>query len=173
MTIADPTKLDRWLKDADRWVEGDDWDAQEYFSWVQRLADAKANLDETFLASDQTLFDQITTRAKTHNDAVRKVVLAAGRYTGMYEKRPAGIIVRYIVAYNFFARAQFEEITDKALVSRVQLHLVKMELAMRDVDVASMLQYAAEGVCPWAPAFSLSLSTPFSDSLTHSSCNFL
>ncbi|UZP37037.1 hypothetical protein NXS19_004853 [Fusarium pseudograminearum] len=56
------------------------------------------------------------------------------------------IFFRPIVAYHFFQRSTFEEIPEKALVKRVQVHLAALKLPMLDIDVAQMLQYAADKV---------------------------
>jgi hypothetical protein len=92
------------------------------------------------------VYTKIRDKVKTHEAAIRKPVLDKGRFTALNPQFPARIIVRYIVAYHFFARAAFEEIADKVLVSRVQMHLAALKLVMQDEEVANMLQYAAEGV---------------------------
>ncbi|KAJ4005505.1 hypothetical protein NW752_002338 [Fusarium irregulare] len=54
--------------------------------------------------------------------------------------------MRQIIAYHFFDRATFEEIPEKSLVRRVQVHLVKMNIPMLDTDIAQMLQAAADKI---------------------------
>ncbi|RFN47474.1 hypothetical protein FIE12Z_8269 [Fusarium flagelliforme] len=51
----DSKVYDRWLKGAEVWIQEDDWSPDEYFKWIARLAEAKANLDETFLEVDNKL----------------------------------------------------------------------------------------------------------------------
>jgi hypothetical protein len=130
---------------------GDDWDAEEYFTWVRRLAEAKANLDETFLKNDEHLKKVVYALNGVYHDKVTMAL--SNKYITILEPHQAtAIIVRYMVAYHFFARFEFEETPEKSLVTRVQLHLVKMNVAMRDVDVATMLQAAADGVRFFASA---------------------
>lgn len=130
---------DRWLKDAATWTQEDDWDMDEYFKWVKRLGEAKAQLDDTYLSVDESLLEAATVMAASQK----------ARLGGTLQITPstvAKLIVRYIIAYHFFARATFEEIPEKALVGRVQQHLHLLKIGVLDVDIAHMLQCAADKV---------------------------
>ncbi|KAM0187025.1 hypothetical protein ACHAPA_011842 [Fusarium lateritium] len=141
----DTKTYDRWIKDAEPWLQDDDWNPDEYFKWVERLAQAKANLDEKYVEVDKNVLSNVYHKASAHEKAV-------------LDNRPKGdfgqvklwdvafLIMRQIIAYNFYKRATFEEIPEKSLVKRVQVHLVALQIPMLDLDIAQMLQAAADKV---------------------------
>ncbi|KAH7183240.1 uncharacterized protein B0J16DRAFT_373745 [Fusarium flagelliforme] len=125
---------DRWLKGAEVWIQEDDWSPDEYFKWTARLAEAKANLDETFLKVDNKLLD---VSRKMVNDHYTPILKKYRTNTEWYI-RPvdvAKIILRPIIAYHFYQRSTFEEIPEKTLVTRVQMHLSNLKIPMMDYDV--------------------------------------
>lgn len=67
-------------------------------------------------------------------------------YGGFYTHVAAKMIVRYIIAYHFFRRATFDEVPDKTLVKRAQVHFVGLKIGILDIDIAHMLHCAAEKV---------------------------
>ncbi|KAM0226717.1 hypothetical protein ACHAP5_012330 [Fusarium lateritium] len=140
------TKIyDRWIKDAELWLQDDDWNPDEYFKWVERLAQAKANLDDKYLEVDKNVLSNAYNKASAHE----KTILAnrpKGDFGQVKIWDVAKLIMRQIIAYNFFKRATFEEIPDKSLVKRVQVHLVALQIPMLDLDIARMLQAAADKV---------------------------
>ncbi|KAK8073434.1 hypothetical protein PG994_004333 [Apiospora phragmitis] len=131
---------DRWLKDAAPWAQEGDWDTDEYFRWVKRLGEAKAQLDDTYLRLDKSLLATGTKMAAVHKANIEK----AGKHSQIIPATVAKLILRYIIAYNFFVRATYEETPDNALVGRVLQHLALLKIGVLDVDVASMLQCAAD-----------------------------
>ncbi|KAK8876876.1 hypothetical protein PGQ11_001822 [Apiospora arundinis] len=135
------TNYDRWLKGAASWAQEDDWDMDEYFKWVKRLSDAKSQLDETYLAVDKGLLKAATDMAAAQKQEMKKT--GAPQIT---ESTVGKLVVRYIVAYHFFVRATYEEIPDNALVGRVQQEFAALEIGLLDIDVAHMLQCAADKV---------------------------
>ena len=52
MSATTDQVYDRWLKDSEPWLQEDDWNSTEYFKWVKRLAQAKANLDDKYIEVD-------------------------------------------------------------------------------------------------------------------------
>lgn len=146
MTVG---KYDRWLKDVHPWAHEEDWDPKEYFNWVKALSEAKAKLDGTFRSVDNSLIKDVAQCADYYRD-----VMINGENGKPGKKRNAQVvptnvaklIVRYVIAFNFYARATFEEIEDRALVTRVQQHLVELNIGMLDIDIAHMLQCAADKV---------------------------
>lgn len=139
------TKLyDRWLKDAEPWIQEEDWNPEEYIKWTERLSEAKANLDEKFLEVDQKLYKEAKQLAQKNYTPVLKTVNQNEWY--FRPNNVAQIILRPIVAYHFYQRSTFEEIPEKSLVKRVQMHMSALKVPMLDIDVAQMLQYAADKV---------------------------
>jgi hypothetical protein len=136
-------KFDRWLRDAEPWIQDEDWTPDEYFKWVKRLASAKAQLDETFTRVDQALIEGTAQLARSHKDSIMK---KRKTEAGFYPDTAAKMIVRYIIAYNFFVRGTFEEVPEKSLVKRAQVHFVGLGIAINDVEIAQMLQLAADKV---------------------------
>ncbi|KAF4985647.1 hypothetical protein FGRMN_11138 [Fusarium graminum] len=140
---ANNSLYDRWLKDAEPWVQGEDWNPDEYFKWTARLAEAKANLDDTYLEVDRKILEEAKRISHEHYTPILK------KHSGEWYFRPNDVgklLVRPIIAYHFYQRATFEEIAEKALVKRVQMHLVQLRIPMLDIDIAQMLQYAADKV---------------------------
>lgn len=142
-------RYDRWLKNAETWAHEEDWNPDEYFKWVKRLAEAKANLDDTYREVDKHLIGESAKLAKKHDDLIRQGKGGSGKRSHAYSnpQHVAKMVVRYCIAYNFFERATFEEASDSVLVSRIQHHLLDLEIGMLDVDIAHMLQCAADKVC--------------------------
>lgn len=132
----------RWLKNAKRWAEDDDWSPDEYLKWVKRLAEAKAELDDTYRRVDRSLLKS----AEEAVDSAKKAVKKSSGTPQIVSDRTAKIIVRYIVAYHFFVRGTFEEIPDNSLVAQVQHHFADLDIGMLDTDIACMLQAAADKV---------------------------
>ncbi|KAG2418727.1 hypothetical protein HFD88_001828 [Aspergillus terreus] len=132
----------RWLKNAQGWAEDDDWDPDEYLKWMKRLAEAKAELDDPYREVDYSLLQS----AGEAVEKARKVIIESGEHSTprIVSDRTAKIIVRYIVAYNFFVRGTFEEVPDNSLVARVQLYFADLDIGMLDIDIARMLQAAAD-----------------------------
>ncbi|KAK6839276.1 hypothetical protein PG987_005142 [Apiospora arundinis] len=56
------------------------------------------------------------------------------------------LVVRYIVAYHFFVRTTYEEIPENALVGRVQQEFAALAIGLLGIDMAHMLQCAADKV---------------------------
>ncbi|EKJ70219.1 hypothetical protein FPSE_09593 [Fusarium pseudograminearum CS3096] len=136
---------DRWLKDAEPWAVEDDWNPEEYLKWVTRLNEAKANLDDKFAEVDAWLLGQSFQMSEKHHDAIMKS-RPNGDYGNVNNYDISKLFVRPIIAYTFYQRNTFEEIPEKSLVKRVQTHLSALGIPMMDIDVAQMLQYAADGV---------------------------
>ncbi|KAK8872357.1 hypothetical protein PGQ11_002871 [Apiospora arundinis] len=136
---------DRWLKNATPWAQEDDWDMDEYFKWVKRLSDAKSQLDETYLSVDKSLLDVATKMAVAQRKQLQENK-QLGHWPQITEGTVGKLAVRYIIAYHFFVRATYEEIPDNALVGRVQQEFAQLEIGLLDVDVAHMLQLAADKV---------------------------
>lgn len=126
----------RWLKDVDTWTPEDDWEADEYLQWMQRLADAKKNLKQEFENVDTKVEEVVF-------EACKSVFPELPEYE--YKMHPRGI-ARYIIAYNFYARAYFENTPDNQVVMRVKKYLAKRRMGMNVKDIARMLQAAADKV---------------------------
>ncbi|KAJ6028676.1 hypothetical protein N7540_004252 [Penicillium herquei] len=136
MTIASDSDSahDRWLKDAEVWAPEDDWSPNEYYQWCMRLKEARKNLKAKYQEVDQSVINEMSWMAQDHKPSEND-----GDYYNL-----AHILTRYIIAYNFYSRASFEDITEKQYVARVQKHLARMYIGMNDSEIARMLQYAAD-----------------------------
>ncbi|RBR26386.1 uncharacterized protein FIESC28_00791 [Fusarium coffeatum] len=145
MSATTDKVYDRWLKDAEPWLQEDDWNSDEYFKWVERLAQAKATLDERYIEVDKNVLQKVYSKAASHEKTVLQN-RPNGDFGRVKSWDVAYLIMRQIIAYHFFNRATFEEIPEKSLVKRVQVHLVKMNIPMLDTDIAQMLQAAADKV---------------------------
>lgn len=135
----------RWLQSAEPWANYGNWDPTEYLQWVKRLNEARASLEKAFLEVDGDLLKTATAMAQKQ-DAHVKQSRPTNNFSNYFPGDTAQVIVRYIIAYHFFARARFEEIPDKALVKRIQVHFSSLDIGILDADVAQMLQYAADKV---------------------------
>lgn len=139
-------KYDRWLKNPAIWAPEDDWDPSEYYQWCLRLKDARNNLKETYKKVDEQLLKEARSICEQYDPPERKMGV-------MNFETVAKMIVRYIIAYNFYTRASFEDLKDNQVVARTQKQLGKLGIGLKDVEVAHMLQNAADKVS----AFLLSL----------------
>ncbi|KAJ4111433.1 hypothetical protein NW768_011786 [Fusarium equiseti] len=155
MSATKDQVYNRWLKDAEPWLQEDDWNSKEYFLWVQRLAEAKANLDNKYVEVDKNVLSNVYHKAKAHEQAVLDM-RAKNNFGQVKCWDIAYLIMRQMIAYNFFNRATFEEVPEKSLVKRAQVHLVEMKMPMLDADIAQMLQAAADKV-PFEEAVEKSL----------------
>ncbi|PHH79202.1 hypothetical protein CDD82_2546 [Ophiocordyceps australis] len=131
---------DRWLKDAQGWAPESDWDPKEYYEWFLRLRDARSKLKETYVQVDQTLIGEAKKVCEQHDP--RK----PGQGGAMDFENAAKLFVRYIIAYHFYQRSSFEDLDEKMIVSATQKHLGRIGVGMKDMDVAFMLQKAADKV---------------------------
>ncbi|KAJ6029600.1 uncharacterized protein N7446_011047 [Penicillium canescens] len=128
---------ERWLKDAEKWTPADDWDPTEYYQWCERLAQARNNLKGTMKSIDEDLLQEVASVCEKHRgtDAKHRDVSDISK-----------VIVRYSIAYNFFVRRTFEDIEEKQAVARTQKHMALLGIGMNDIDLAQMLQKAADKV---------------------------
>ncbi|KAJ6069142.1 hypothetical protein N7499_011029 [Penicillium canescens] len=128
---------ERWLKDAEKWTPADDWDPTEYYQWCERLAEARNNLKDTMKSVDEDLLQEVASVCEKHRGTDAKY-----RNVSDISK----VIVRYSIAYNFFVRRTFEDIEEKQTVARAQKHMALLGIGMNDIDLAQMLQKAADKV---------------------------
>ncbi|PHH61565.1 hypothetical protein CDD81_8146 [Ophiocordyceps australis] len=152
--MATDAIYDRWLRDAQGWAPESDWDPKEYYEWFLRLRDARGRLKETYVQVDQELIEQTKKICEEHDPREK------GKTAPMDFENTAKLLVRYMVAYNFYHRSGFEDLDEKMVISATQKHLGKIGMGMKDVDVAYMLQKAADKTY-----FVLFLQVPFGEAV--------
>lgn len=137
--MANDKVYKRWIEDAEPWTPADDWDPSEYYQWCQRLTDARNKLKDTFKSVDEELIQEAVSTCEQFRDKDWP------KDASMDDIAKA--IVRYSIAYNFYVRRTFEDVGEKQSIARTQEHLGSLGIGMNDIDVAQMLQKAADKVC--------------------------
>ncbi|RDW69019.1 uncharacterized protein DSM5745_08779 [Aspergillus mulundensis] len=130
----------RWLEGATEWAPEDDWDPHAYCEWLHRLAEAKNGLATKCRDIDWALIQEVKALCDKHKSGYKSGT------KDVHVTDAGKILVRYISAYNWYTRASFEQVEDNRKVHRTLMHLGDLGTAMKQYDVARMLDKAANKV---------------------------